>query len=200
MLKEPVQLVAQFKSKYRISTVFEPAGAAEGSQVTGAGWYRPGLPVTLTATDLLGSDWYFDHWERNGVWLSTDPSFTYIPTGNDTVTAVMARRTGQDVTLSVSAGEGGGVSWNIDALISRPVTLQQHQQVTLSAHADDHYRFDHWERSDGATLSSAADFTLWVHGDITLKAVFVWDMYTLTMETEGDPQAVMDFTGSSPMP
>ena len=197
-LREPRRIRAVFKDKCHIQVAVSPISAEGYIRFSGDGWYIPGDVATVSATSLLGSDWYFDHWEQNGTWLSSDASLSVEAAEDVTLTAVMARKTDVQVTFSVSAGDGGSVSWDLEAPIDDAVSLPQHSKVTVSAEADAHYRFDHWERSDGTVISTEQDYGFWVHADTALKAVFVWDMVSIQLGVQGDAQAIFDLSASEP--
>ena len=197
-LREARRIHAVFKDKCHIQAAVSPATAEGYIRFSGDGWYIPGDVATVSATGLPGSDWYFDHWEQDGTWLSSDASLSVEAAGDVTLTAVMVRKTEAQVTLSVSAGDGGSVSWNLEAPIGDAVSLPQHSKVTVSAETDAHYRFDHWERSDGAVVSTEQSYSFWVHADTALKAVFVWNMVSIQLGVQGDNQATFDLSASEP--
>ena len=61
--------IAELKSEYKVETETSPAGIAT---IAGAGWYEAGTNHTFTAPTVTG--YTFDHWEVNGVNVSSNSS------------------------------------------------------------------------------------------------------------------------------
>ena len=144
--------------------------------------YPEGTTVTLTANPA--ATWHFDHWEGD-LTGSTNPA-TLVMDADKTVTAVFARDTR---TLTVNVTGQGTVALNPPG-----GTYPYGTTVTLTANAAAGWRFDHWE---GGLAGSANPTTLWMIVNYTVTAVFVQDVYTLTVNTTGQGSVALNPPGGS---
>ena len=84
------------------------ASPANAGIVTGAGTYDPGTTATLTATANEG--YTFANWTKNGVVMSTNPTYSFTVS---TAAAYVANFTlnSYDVTIEANPAEGGSVAF-----------------------------------------------------------------------------------------
>ncbi len=97
-------LVANFTAAPVSYTITATASPAAGGTVTGAGTYEAGQTCTVTATANAG--YTFLYWAVNGALLSTEPTFTFTPTGD---ADCVARFYSGDAALQISPFTSG---WN----------------------------------------------------------------------------------------
>lgn len=81
--KEDCTLTAIFLKKYTVKTAVENG---EGGTVSDGGDYISGASVTVTASAKSG--YAFKGWQKDGVTVSTDPSYSFTATEDCTLTAV----------------------------------------------------------------------------------------------------------------
>ena len=129
--------------------------AAEGGGVSSTGGtYDDGTEVTITAT--ANSGYRFTGWEGSD---STSESLTITLNSDQTYQALFELI--PLYTLSVTAAEGGGVS-------STGGTYNDGTEVTITATANEGYRFTGWEGSD----STSESLTVILNSDQTYQALF----------------------------
>ena len=152
--------------------------------------YDNGTSVTATAQDCPG--YRFDHWELDGVIVSSEGSYTVTMDSNHTLRAVYVAR--YSVTVEVRDAHGPiGCQVNLnppDALYGDGAseTYDDGDSVTATAQDCAGYRFDHWELN-GAYAGSDSSTSLTMDGHHTLKAVYV-QMFEVKVEVRsisGEP-------------
>ncbi|HPO16582.1 MAG TPA: DUF5011 domain-containing protein [Candidatus Hydrogenedentes bacterium] len=133
--------------------------------------------VSLTAVANTG--WIFDHWQDN----TTQPSINLTMDGDKNVTAYFAALA--LVTVSIE-GEGTyTLSPPGGAYISGTL-------VAITADADDHWRFDHWEGDVPEGLEQENPLGLTANGNMNLVAVFVPILYRVYATTSGPGSIYFD--------
>ncbi len=126
--------VPQTAITYYVSTSVYPA---EGGSVTGGGSYSQGSYCTLTA--VPNPDYVFVNWTKNGIIVSTNPTYSFAVTGNATYTANFTMGLPElhvtGITHSaLMAGQQATISWTVqnDGAISTPNGAIWHDRVWLS--------------------------------------------------------------------
>ena len=142
--------------------------------------YTYGESVTLTAEPALG--WTFDHWEDD-LTGATNPE-TLLMDGPKTVTAVFVQ---DEYALTVNMVGQGSV-----ALDPNYAAYTFGETVTLTAEPAPNWIFDHWE--DDLTGSTNPE-TLIMDGPKTVTAVFVEELFTLTIDVVGLGSVELDPPG-----
>ena len=125
-----------------------------GTVSTEGGDFEEGTEVTITATANEG--YRFTGWEGSD---STSESLTITLNSDQTYQALFELI--PLYTLSVTAAEGGGVS-------STGGTYNDGTEVTITATANEGYRFTGWEGSD----STSESLTVILNSDQTYQALF----------------------------
>ena len=149
---------------YTISVSTEEGGSVSSN----GGEYQEGTQVTLTATPDEGFE--FSGWSDG----STEATRVITASEDLTLTASFTELI-ISYTLTVTSGEGGSVS-------SEGGEYNEGTEVTLTATADDGYRFTVW--SDGSTEES---ITITLSEDTSIEAIFeMIPIYNLTIkESQG---------------
>ena len=149
---------------YTISVSTEEGGSVSSN----GGEYQEGTQVRLTATPDEGFE--FSGWSDG----STEATRVITASENLTLTATFSELI-KSYTLTVTSGEGGSVS-------SEGGEYNEGTEVTLTATADDGYRFTVW--SDGSTEES---ITITLSEDTSIEAIFeMIPIYNLTVkESQG---------------
>lgn len=125
---------------------------------TGAGTYKEGASVTITATVPTGKR--FVEWtSESGITFADKTSATTtftMPAGDVTVTANY-----EDIeyTITVNGGTGGG-------------TYKQGDEVTVTAEDKEGKEFKGWKDESGKIVSNDKSYTFTVTGETTLTAVY----------------------------
>lgn len=163
---------------YHIQTAIDPAG---GGTASGAGYYKQGNTVTLTASPANG--FKFVAWWENGANVSTNTTYTFTANDSRTITAVFAAV--YTVTTAVDPAGSGTVAG--------AGTYDDGTSVTVAATPSSGYKFIAWN-VDGVEVSTSASYTFTVSGNTTITAVFaVIPQYTI--KTEIDPSGAGTVTG-----
>jgi len=149
---------------YTISVSTEEGGSVSSN----GGEYQEGTQVRLTATPDEGFE--FSGWSDG----STEATRVITASENLTLTATFSELI-KSYTLTVTSGEGGSVS-------SEGGEYNEGTEVTLTATADDGYRFTVW--SDGSTEES---ITITLSEDTSIEAIFeMIPIFNLTIkESQG---------------
>jgi len=149
---------------YTISVSTEEGGSVSSN----GGEYQEGTQVRLTATPDEGFE--FSGWSDG----STEATRVITASEDLTLTATFSELI-KSYTLTVTSGEGGSVS-------SEGGEYNEGTEVTLTATADDGYRFTVW--SDGSTEES---ITITLSEDTSIEAIFeMIPIYNLTVkESQG---------------
>ena len=157
--------VANFVSIYNITVSASPA---EGGTVSGGGTYQNGQSCTLTATANAG--YTFSAWTKNGVEVSTNPSYTFTVTESAAYVAVFLQEI-YSITASASPAEGGTVSGGGNFFYG--------QSCTLTSTPSTGYTFSSWTKN-GVEVSTNPSYTFTVTESAAYVAVFLQNMYTIT--------------------
>ena len=149
---------------YTISVSTEEGGSVSSN----GGEYQEGTQVRLTATPDEGFE--FSGWSDG----STEATRVITASEDLTLTATFSELI-KSYTLTVTSGEGGSVS-------SEGGEYNEGTEVTLTATADDGYRFTVW--SDGSTEES---ITITLSEDTSIEAIFeMIPIFNLTIkESQG---------------
>ena len=136
---------------------------AEGGAVTGDGEYKAAQQATVTATANTG--WKFVNWTDGATEVSTDAEYTFIVTGDVTLTANFALIGTYKVTLVANPTAGGTLTGAGDYL--------EGTIVTVVATANTGYKFVNWRGANNAVVSTEAEYTFTLaEEDVTLTANF----------------------------
>ncbi len=131
---------------YSIAATVSPSGAGT---VTGAGSYPAGASVSLAAT--ANSGYAFAHWLENGNVTSTQNPYAFTAAANRSLAAVFTNvPTTYSITASALPFEAGETTGS--------GVYSAGAQVTVTATANDGYRFIHWTEN-GAVVSSNPIYT-----------------------------------------
>ena len=124
----------QPNTNYIISTSVNPSG---GGFVTGGGGYAQGSTCTLKAIPTEG--YFFHNWTKNGVVVSTNPTYSFTVTGNANYAANFMLGLPELHVTSIThsefmAGQQVTVSWTVqnDGVAATPNGEIWHDRVWLS--------------------------------------------------------------------
>ena len=150
--------------QYTISVT--PNNQTYGTVSTSGGTYIEGSTLSVTATP--NPNYQFVCWQRNGVQVSTSPTYEITVSGNDTYTAVFEPIM-YTVTTDVNITEAGTVSGG--------GSYQYNTQATLTANlTNSNYKFVGWDTNGNNQYDSdeptANPYTFTVTGDATITAIF----------------------------
>ena len=167
-------LVANFKVQtYAISVAAEPAN---GGTVTGNGNFNYGQSCTITATANEGYD--FLNWTENGNQISTNPSYSFTVTGNQTFVANFALQT-IEITTSVEPEEGGTATGG--------GTYNYGDEVTITVENNEDWAFQNWTEN-GVVVAEDKTFTFIA----TASRTFVANLeYTEGMSEQNDSRTLI---------
>ena len=158
-------LVANFELlKYEVTA---SVNDEEFGSVTGAGIYGYGEDATLTATPNEG--YKFVNWTENDTIVSEEAEFTFVVKGDRSFVANFV--TLHEVITSVN-DENFGV-------VSGAGIYGYGEEVTLTATANEGYKFVNWTEND-TIVSEEAEFTFVVKGDRSFVANFELLKYEVT--------------------
>lgn len=128
-----------FLSKYHVEVV-----SAGNGTVSGSGYYGPTESCTITATP--NTHYHFVNWTVSGLELTTDNPYTFIPTGDITITANFIPY----YDISVSSSGNGSVSGG--------GTYNSGETVSLTATPNEGYVFVNWTEN-GVEVSTSNPYT-----------------------------------------
>ena len=135
--------------------------------VTGADTYSHGEEVTLTATANEG--YKFVNWTENDTVVSTEAEYSFVITGDRNLVANFELLT-YEVVASVNIENAGE--------ITGAGSYEENDTVTLTAKANEGYKFVNWTEND-TVVSTEAEYTFVITGDRSLVANFV-TLYEVT--------------------
>ena len=147
-------------------TINVSANPTEGGTVTGGGTYNVGASCTLTATPASG--YQFQSWKRNGVVMSTNPTYTFTVTESATYTAYFGEIPINYYTITTAVNPEGAGS------VTGGGTYQEGSSITLTAISNAGYMFNHW--NDGNTSNPR---TVTVTQNATYTAYYDLEEYTI---------------------
>ena len=133
----------------------------EAGEVEGAGAYTENSTVTLKAT--AESSYKFVNWTENDVIVSTEKEYTFVLTSDRNLVANFAAIK-YDVTVVVDPEEAGEVEG--------AGTYQKNTTVTLTAKANEGYKFVSWTEDD-EVVSTDEEYSFVIKRDRELTANFV---------------------------
>ena len=171
--------VAHFsRVTYQITAMANPT---EGGSVSGTGTYSHGTYCTLNATANTG--YTFFSWTKNGVVVSSNPSYSFSVTENATYVANFNLNNCQ-VTVAADPVAGGSVSGGGAYLYG--------SNCTVFALPTAGYTFTNWTKN-GTVVSTDATYTFTVTENVNLIAHFTLNHYNITVSA--DPGAGGSATG-----
>ena len=135
-----------------------------GTTSIGTKTYTEGTTITISANANAG--YHFVNWTENGEEVSSSNNYSFTVTEDRTLVANFEQDAAQTYTveLKVHGGEGGTVNFSSQS-------FAMGASVTAIATPADDYVFTKW--MEGATqISTNAEYTFLVGGDITLTAYF----------------------------
>ena len=169
-------LVANFVLKtYNITVIVDPAG---GGSVSGQGTYNYGDECTLIA--VPNSGFSFAGWEKSGSFVTTDPVWSFIVTGNDSYVAHFVQSTNNfTITASADPAEGGSVTGGGN--------YNQGEECTLTAMPNDGYTFVIWAKN-GSPVSDEPSFSFMVTENASYVAHFTHSVSGYTISVSANPE------------
>jgi hypothetical protein len=159
-------LTAEFSQQQY--TVSASANPTTGGSTSGGGNFTYNQSATLTASANTG--WNFDGWKENGTTVSTNASYTFNVTANQTLVAEFSQQQ-YTVNLTADSLQGGTVAGG--------GTYNYGQQATVTATPtpSSPWIFEGWYEG-GAFVSNAASYTFTVVGNRDLMANFDFEVNT----------------------
>ena len=151
-------LVAHFSSQSYIITA--TADPTEGGVVTGSGGYDYGDACTLTATANTG--YTFVNWTKDGVQVSTNPTYSFTVTESATYVAHFTINS-YEISVTADPSEGG--------MVSGAGHYDYGTTCTITATANENYEFINWTK-DGAEVSTDESYTFTVRESQAFVAHF----------------------------
>jgi hypothetical protein len=170
-------LVAHFEPiTFEVTVGITPVGAGT---VEGAGTYVEGETATLVATANAGYE--FVNWTKNGIEMSTAPSYSFEVTANVNIMAhfqLIPVTQYYEIVATANPVEGGEIEGAGE--------YAEGTEVTLTATAAEGYAFVNWTEN-GAVVAETEAYTLTVDADHTLVANFellptVYNVYVEEIE------------------
>ncbi|MDA9658717.1 InlB B-repeat-containing protein [Flavobacteriaceae bacterium] len=168
-----------------VYTLSVTASAGGGTVSTEGGDFEEGTEVTITATANEGYE--FVGW--NGTDMSSS-TITIMLTANTTIEALFSQvsttTTVTQFTLAVSASAGGGT------VSTEGGDFEEGTEVTITATANEGYRFTGWEGSD----STSESLTVTLNSDQTYQALFELipvsvSVYTISVTAQGSANYIL---------
>ena len=151
-------LVAHFTLPYTITATAEPS---DGGEVSGAGMYEYGTTCTLTATPNEG--YTFCYWSENGQQLSTNTTYSFMPTSDRDFVAHFSL----PLTISVVTNlDEGGTATGAG-------TFEYGSTCILTATPNVGYVFMNWSK-DGEVIAYTSAYSFTVTEDAEYEAVFMY--------------------------
>lgn len=170
-IETPITLVAQWEKYYSVETIADPVN---GGSTTGAGNYKAGEDVTVTA---VASDGYrFDGWyDEDNVLLTENVEYSFTINADRTLTAKfeLIKYTVATMASPAEGGEtsGGGI-------------YTAGSSVTVTAQNNPGYKFVGWYEGE-TEVSKDKSYNFTVNADRTLTAKF--ELIKYTVATIADP-------------
>jgi fibro-slime domain-containing protein len=154
-----------------------------GTDLNPSATYEENTDVAVEALPVYGYE--FDHWTGDvSQGDMYNPAITVKMTSQKTIQAVFKPR---NYTLYL-VHENGSIAKDpaVSPAPSGGYTYEYNQTVSLTATADDGYRFDGWDNAPNAPdTTDEAQATVTMTSDRTVKAFFV-PVWKLTAETDGN--------------
>ena len=124
---------------------------------TGAGTYKEGDSVTVTAAEPEEGKIFKGWQDADGNIVSTDVSYTFTVSKNISLTAVYGDI---EYTVTINGGTGGGVYKEGDSI------------TVTAAEPEEGKVFKGWQDADGNIVSTDMSYTFTVSGEVSLTAVY----------------------------
>jgi uncharacterized repeat protein (TIGR02543 family) len=156
-------------ANFMINTYTIELEATTGGSVSGQGNYDYGTSVTVTATP--NTNYSFVSWTENGTFVSSSASYTFTATAARSLEANFSINT---YTIALEATTGGSVSGQ--------GTYGYGTSVTVTATPSTGYNFVSWTEN-GIDISTDASYSFTIDNNRTLKANFVIQTFSITLET-----------------
>lgn len=156
------------------TTVTATANTGGTARVDGSTTKNVKLGDEITLTAIADNGYKFTRWTVDGETVGIEPVLTTIVQKETTYTAnfeVMI----QTITISVEAGEGGSATVNGGTSI----TVEDGEEFTLTATADEGYVFSHWSIGDNV-VSTEPVFTTTAESSTVYTANFESTEETVT--------------------
>ncbi len=147
----------------KLHTITATANPTAGGTVTGAGSYKDGATVSLTATPKSGYD--FVSWTENGSVVSTSATYSFTATADRNLVANFQANTVTKYTISATANPTAGGS------VSGAGEYEAGKTVTLTATPNSGYNFVNWTEN-GTEVSTSAAYSFTASANRTLVANF----------------------------
>ena len=174
-------LVANFtQQQFTITTLVDPSQYA--GEVQGGGVYTYGQSCTLTASPI--NPYIFVNWTKDGVQVSTNPTYTFTVTESATYVAHFVVET-FTITTIANPTNGGTVTGG--------GTYTSGQNCTVVATPNEGYDFVNWTEN-GNAVSTNASYSFYVTGNHTLVANFVLKTFEIT--ATADPIEAASVSGA----
>jgi uncharacterized repeat protein (TIGR02543 family) len=153
---EAATYVAHFQiQNYVISVSADPT---EGGTVIGGGTFNYGDNCTLTATANEG--FAFQHWTKDGMEVSFNPSYSFTVTETATFIAWFTKQV-YTIEVDVDPSEGG--------IVSGGGTYNYGETCTISVIPNENYIFENW-MENGIEVTTDTCYTFTVTGDRSFVA------------------------------
>jgi hypothetical protein len=170
-------LVANFSVTAIAYNVAAQPNPANGGNVSGAGTFASGSPVTVTATPNSG--YVFTNWTENGIVQSISPDYNFTLAANRNLVANFALI---PVTYTASAQANPVNAGNV----SGGGTFASGSLVTLTATANSGYTFANWTLN-GMVQSTSPSYSFTLTTNCNLAANFTANPVTNTVGTLVSP-------------
>ena len=155
-------LVATFVSE-NACLITASVNPEEAGTITGCGAYDASETVALTATANEGYE--FVNWTEDGNVVSEDAEYSFTVTKDRSLVANFEKIiVNYNVTVTINPEEAG--------TITGAGTYAENEEVTLTATANENYKFVNWTE-DGEVVSENAEYSFTITGDRNLVANFV---------------------------
>ncbi len=129
------------------------------------GVYESGTQLTVEATKFLG--YKFNSWQQGGQTVSTANPYTFAITDNTALTAAFSQADMYALTTSVTPAEAGTVSVSPQGELYEAGT-----QLTLTATANQGFKFLGWFDAAGTQLSEDNPYTITISAATSVVAQF----------------------------
>ena len=158
-------LVANFiYNEPAVYTITATANPTDGGTIEGAGVYREGETVSLSASARTG--YHFVNWTENEAIVSTNSEYTFTARENRNLVANF-QKDRYTVYITKNHLDGGTVEGDGE--------YEFGETATIIATANENYRFVNWTEA-GEELSTEAEYSFEVTRDRYIVANFIYEM------------------------
>ncbi len=158
-------LVANFiYNEPAVYTITATANPTDGGTIEGAGVYREGETVSLSASARTG--YHFVNWTENEAIVSTNAEYTFTARENRNLVANF-QKDRYTVYITKNHLDGGTVEGDGE--------YEFGETATIIATANENYRFVNWTEA-GEELSTEAEYSFEVTRDRYIVANFIYEM------------------------